>query len=206
MFDIYPAFQLILKDEQVSSLSNPISPCLALPSFIHRSPHPSQPSLHLPNSSKIQMVYSPSSFICPVTHQIQAGTMFELVKALNHGAETLKNQTSNSISLNAGCELFIAFVTLFPHDSAVCLLFLFITSFISFSQNFTDLKKELVRHGQTYATEALTYRKKIAELAFGFIKDGSVVSYIHLILNSAFQFKFTRITFTRYSHILIREL
>ena len=45
--------------------------------------------------------------------------MFELVKALNHGAETLKNQTSNSISLNAGCELFIAFVTLFPHDSAV---------------------------------------------------------------------------------------
>jgi hypothetical protein len=49
--------------------------------------------------------------------------MFELVKALNDGAETLKNQASNSISLNAGCELFIAFVTLFPHDSAVCHFF-----------------------------------------------------------------------------------
>jgi len=47
--------------------------------------------------------------------------------------------------------------------------------FISFVQNFTDLKKELIQHGQNYATEALTYRKKIAELAFGFIKDGSVV-------------------------------
>jgi translation initiation factor 2B subunit (eIF-2B alpha/beta/delta family) len=64
------------------------------------------------------------------THQIQAGTMFELVKALNDGAETLKNQTSNSISLNAGCELFIAFVTLFPHDSAVCN---FCAFFITFS-------------------------------------------------------------------------
>lgn len=49
----------------------------------------------------------------------QAGTMFELVKALNDGAEALKKQTPNPISLNAGCELFIAFVTLFPHDSDV---------------------------------------------------------------------------------------
>lgn len=45
--------------------------------------------------------------------------MFELVKALNDGAEALKASTSNPISLNAGCELFIAFVTLLPHDSAV---------------------------------------------------------------------------------------
>jgi len=48
-----------------------------------------------------------------------AGTMFELVKALNDGAEVLKTRSSNPISINAGCELFIAFVTLFPHDSAV---------------------------------------------------------------------------------------
>ncbi|KAJ6630772.1 hypothetical protein B0H10DRAFT_1982894 [Mycena sp. CBHHK59/15] len=47
-----------------------------------------------------------------------AGTMFELVKALNEGADSLKRHSSNPISLNAGCELFIAFVTLFPHDSA----------------------------------------------------------------------------------------
>jgi len=97
--------------------------------------------------------------------------MFELVKALNDGAETLKNQTSNSISLNAGCELFIAFVTLFPHDSA----------------NFTDLKKELIQQGQTYATEALAYREKIAELAFGFIKDGSVIlthSYSRVVMQT----------------------
>lgn len=45
--------------------------------------------------------------------------MFELVKALNDGTQVLKTTTSNPISLNAGCELFTAFVTLFPHDSAV---------------------------------------------------------------------------------------
>ena len=45
--------------------------------------------------------------------------MFELVQALNDVAEVLKKQILNSISLNAGCELFIAFVTLFPHESDV---------------------------------------------------------------------------------------
>ena len=116
--------------------------------------------------------------------------MFELVKALNDGAETLKNQSSNSISLNAGCELFIAFVTLFPHDSAVCyFLCILCHVFKLFCQNFTDLKKELIRHGQNYATEALTYRKKIAELAFGFIKDGSVVSSVLFFF---FQLKISR--------------
>jgi len=45
--------------------------------------------------------------------------MFELVKALNDGAEALKKQTPNPIGLNAGCELFIAFVTSLPHDSDV---------------------------------------------------------------------------------------
>lgn len=47
--------------------------------------------------------------------------MFELVKELHDGAEVLKKSTTNPISLNAGCELFIAFVTLFPHESDVSL-------------------------------------------------------------------------------------
>ncbi len=48
-----------------------------------------------------------------------AGTMFELVRALNDGAETLKKRVPNPTGLTAGCELFIGFVTLFPHESAV---------------------------------------------------------------------------------------
>lgn len=45
--------------------------------------------------------------------------MFELVQALEDGAAELKSRVSNPISLTAGCELFIAFVTLFPHESQV---------------------------------------------------------------------------------------
>jgi len=52
-------------------------------------------------------------------HLLLADTMFELVKALNDGAEVLKCRTPNPISPNAGCKLFITFVTLFPHNSVV---------------------------------------------------------------------------------------
>lgn len=57
--------------------------------------------------------------VCTEIQFLLAGTMFELVQALNDDAEVLKKQIPNSISLNAGCELFIAFVTLFPHESDV---------------------------------------------------------------------------------------
>jgi len=97
--------------------------------------------------------------------------MFELVKALNDGAEVLKKRSPNPISLNAGCELFIAFVTLFPHDS----------------DSFSELKTELLKQGQKYAAEALTYRMKIAELTLGFIKDDSVIlthSYSRVVMQT----------------------
>ncbi|KAJ7452454.1 hypothetical protein B0H11DRAFT_1821135 [Mycena galericulata] len=100
-----------------------------------------------------------------------AGTMFELVQALNEGADSLKQHSSNPISLNAGCELFIAFVTLFPHDSA----------------SFSDLKMELVKQGETYVRQALTYRRKIGELAVDFIKDDSVIlthSYSRVVMET----------------------
>lgn len=100
-----------------------------------------------------------------------AGTMFELVQALNDGAEVLKKRTSNPISLNAGCELFIAFVTLFPHES----------------DSFAELKTELVKQGRNYVEEAISFRDKIAELALGFIKDDSVIlthSYSRVVMKA----------------------
>ncbi|KAI0306601.1 IF-2B-domain-containing protein [Multifurca ochricompacta] len=88
-----------------------------------------------------------------------AGTMFELVQALNDGAETLKKRVPNPIGLTAGCELFIGFVTLFPHESV----------------SFSELKREIVRQGKTYTFHAVNFRAKIAELTLGFIKDDSVI-------------------------------
>lgn len=121
-----------------------------------------------------EKISTPLAAILALTELIRrshAGTMFELVKDLNDGAKVLNGQTPNPIGLNAGCELFIAFVTLFPHDSA----------------SFSDLKRELVKQGQKYAEEALTYRDKIAQLALGFIKDDSVIlthSYSRVVMQT----------------------
>ncbi|KAN0077313.1 hypothetical protein V8E55_011168 [Tylopilus felleus] len=117
---------------------------------------------------------TPLAAILALTELVErsdAGTMFELVKALNDGARVLSQRSPNPISLNAGCELFIAFVTLFPHDS----------------DSFSDLKTELVKQGRKYATEALTYREKIADLALGFIKDDSIIlthSYSRVVMKT----------------------
>jgi translation initiation factor eIF-2B subunit alpha len=104
--------------------------------------------------------------------------MFELASTLKDGARELNEMETNSISLNAGCELFIAFVTLSTHEADVSLfarffnLFFFVNSRV---ESFSDLKTELVKQGQKYVSEAVRYSDKIAELANGFVKDGSVV-------------------------------
>ncbi|KAF5365752.1 hypothetical protein D9758_003304 [Tetrapyrgos nigripes] len=123
---------------------------------------------------KNEQLSTPLVAILALTEMIEqsrAGTMFQLVKELKDGAGELNSKSPNSISLNAGCELFIEFITLFPHASA----------------SFEDLKKELIRQGRQYAEEALTYRAKIAELAFDFIKDDSVIlthSYSRVVMQT----------------------
>ncbi|EAU88565.2 translation initiation factor eif-2b alpha subunit [Coprinopsis cinerea okayama7 len=121
-----------------------------------------------------QQIATPLAAVIALTELVRhsdVGTVFELVTALRDGAAALKAASPSPISTAAGCELFIAFVSLLPHASS----------------NFADLKQELVRHGQIYAAEALTYRTKIAELAVGFIKDGSVIlthSYSRVVLQT----------------------
>ena len=49
----------------------------------------------------------------------QAGTVFELSGVLDKGTQQLNDRVPNSISLNAGCELFNLFVTVATHDLGV---------------------------------------------------------------------------------------
>lgn len=101
----------------------------------------------------------------------QAGTMAELVQELRDGAEALTKHSATPISLNAGSQLFISFVTLFPHESA----------------SFKELKSKLITQGKQYVQQALTYRTRIAELAFDFIKDDSVIlthSYSRVVMQT----------------------
>ena len=46
--------------------------------------------------------------------------MFELSGVLDKGTQQLTDRVPNSISLNAGCELFNLFVTVATHDLGVC--------------------------------------------------------------------------------------
>ncbi|KAL0567426.1 translation initiation factor eIF-2B subunit alpha [Marasmius crinis-equi] len=106
-----------------------------------------------------------------IMERSNAGTTFELVEELKDGAESLNQRSKNPIGLNAGCKLFIEFITLFPHASA----------------KFSDIRTELIQQGREYVAEALTYRKKIAELAFDFIKDDSVIlthSYSRVVMQT----------------------
>ncbi|KAH8827714.1 hypothetical protein DL96DRAFT_1600045 [Flagelloscypha sp. PMI_526] len=97
--------------------------------------------------------------LCELIKQSTAGTMFELVQAMHEGEESLKAERHNTISLTAGCKLFIAFVTSARYNTA----------------SFSDVKRKLVSQGERYAKEAITYRQKIAERAVEFIKDDSVI-------------------------------
>ncbi|KAL1743950.1 hypothetical protein HDZ31DRAFT_39765 [Schizophyllum fasciatum] len=111
-----------------------------------------------------EQISTPLAAILALSELIEksdAETMFELVNALNAGAKALRQKNANPISLNAGCELFIAFVTLFPHNTS----------------SIPELKRELIRQSRQYAEEALTYRDKIANLALGFIKDDSILTH-----------------------------
>jgi len=93
-----------------------------------------------------------------------AATMYELVGELKQGASMLKQNYPNKISLTAGCDLFIRYVTTARQD---------------FSADFASHKNQLVRQGREYtSTNSGACREKIAHLAEGFLKDDTVVSVI----------------------------
>jgi translation initiation factor 2B subunit (eIF-2B alpha/beta/delta family) len=73
-------------------------------------------------------------------------------------------------------------------------------------QSFANLKTKLIQQGRQYATEALTYRKRIAELAVGFIKDGSVVSVGYSILERLLKSGLEKILTHSYSRVVMQTL
>ncbi|KAF8755028.1 glycosyl hydrolase 31 family [Rhizoctonia solani] len=93
-----------------------------------------------------------------------ASTMQQLLESLQRGAAILKSRSSNPLSLTAGCDLFIRYVTSLPQDTSA-------------TRSFEDHKEELVKQGRKYAqTTAATCRDTIAQHTLGVIKDDSIVS------------------------------
>lgn len=73
------------------------------------------------------------------------------------------------------------------------------------SKSFSNLKTELVKQGRKYATEALTYRDKIAELALGFIKDDSIVKVPRVSL-PPLRLPYPKILTHSYSRVVMKTL
>ncbi|KAG8908569.1 translation initiation factor eIF-2B subunit alpha [Tulasnella sp. 408] len=108
----------------------------------------------------------------PSPRNESAATMYELVEGLKDAAAVLKSKTSNTVGLTAGCDLFIRYVTTARQD---------------FSRDFSHHKAELVRQGKEYAETAQSSRDKIAEHAFGFIKEDAVIlthSYSRVVMQA----------------------
>lgn len=114
-FDIWATYQALLVNKEVRPPRPPLRNQL-----IHVAVYPSRCNLGPLRACRGVRWYSLRR-MTPRSQMtlLPAGTMFELVKALNDGARVLSQRSPNPISLNAGCELFVAFVTLFPHDSDV---------------------------------------------------------------------------------------
>ncbi|CAO3566237.1 unnamed protein product [Mortierella alpina] len=85
--------------------------------------------------------------------------MSEFMLSIKDASQQLKSSVRNSISLSAGCDLFLRFVTRNSQDVA----------------DFETWKKTLIVRGQSFVEKADACRYKIAEMGVPFIKDGSVV-------------------------------
>lgn len=89
----------------------------------------------------------------------QPSTSSELINLVKSNTEILKNSISNSISLSAGCDLFMRFV-------------LRNTNLYS---DWESCKKNLVENGELFVQRAKESREKSAEFGVPFIKDDDTI-------------------------------
>ena len=93
----------------------------------------------------------------------KAGTIHELMSAIEAGAEALQGSILNSISLTAGCDLFKRFIISHAHDDP---------------KDFEAFKQQLQANGHLFAQRAREARQSIAELGVKIISDGQTV-FLH---------------------------
>jgi translation initiation factor eIF-2B subunit alpha len=101
-----------------------------------------------------------------VIKRSSASTMLGLTIELRSAADDLKRIANfplglnTSISLAAGCELFLRFVT---------------RTALGYVEDFSDCKRVLIERGELFADISLRSRKRIAEVGRSFIRDGALV-------------------------------
>lgn len=93
----------------------------------------------------------------------RAGTIHELMSAIEEGADALKRSIPNAISLTAGCDLFKRFIIAHAHDDP---------------KDFEAFKQQLQANGHLFAQRAREARAQVAEIGAKAIRDGVTV-FLH---------------------------
>lgn len=91
--------------------------------------------------------------------EMQPNTSSELIAILQEAATTLKNSVSNSISLSAGCDLFLRFVIKNINDY----------------RDWDDCRRILVENGSLFAKRAKESRSKIARVGLPLVQDHDTI-------------------------------
>ncbi|KAK9729757.1 translation initiation factor eIF-2B subunit alpha [Basidiobolus ranarum] len=111
------------------------------------------------NDSDISMPVAAILSLVEVIKHSKASTMSEFMQMLEEASLSLKTSTRNSISLSAGCDLYMRFVTRTIHDLS----------------DFEACKNHLIARGKLFKEKATDCRKSIASLGCQFIKDDETI-------------------------------
>lgn len=93
----------------------------------------------------------------------RAGTIHELMSAIEGGAQALQGSIPNAISLTAGCELYKRFIIAHAHDDP---------------KDFEAFKQQLQASGHLFAQRAREARAQVAAVGVGAIRDGATI-FLH---------------------------
>lgn len=113
----------------------------------------------LQNDLDITMPVAAIESLVALVKHTQPSTSSELITLLQRATATLKKSVANSISLSAGCDLFLRFVLRNIH----------------IYRDWEACKRHLVENGSLFAERAKLARKKIAQFGLPFVRDDDVV-------------------------------
>ncbi|KAG9302783.1 hypothetical protein G9A89_009560 [Geosiphon pyriformis] len=113
----------------------------------------------LKENENISMPVAAIEALIELIKHSKAATISEFMESLKDASQELKASTKNSISLSAGTDLFLRFVTRTSHDVT----------------NLGACKEQLINSGKVLVEKSAAVRHKVAELGVQFIKDDAVI-------------------------------
>lgn len=114
------------------------------------------------------------SMLTQLIKQSSASTMTQLTMEIEQATRVLAKETSNSIPVTAGCELFLRLLARTALDVT----------------DFDHCKQRLIERGEGFLQTAIQSKHKIAMLGSRFIRDGAVIlthSYSRLVMGVLLQ-------------------